>query len=512
MQTATATTAPDGVATLSDRFETLPIDTIERSATNPRTHFDDAYIAELATSISERGLIQPIVVRPLKRGGYEIVAGECRWRAAKLAGLIRIPAIVRAMTDAQVLEAQLEENIHRKDLTPLEEASGYRRLIDSNPTKHSAASIATRIGMSPTYVWDRLKLNDLVPDAKQLLEEERISVGHGIVISRLKPKDQERVIAVNKRGYGGIDSGLWEGEDAKLGFDEATGKPLKGTSKFDGYKPKTVRELEAWIRDRIRFDVEHAAAAAPLEFEPVKTAVDEAAAQPGRGKKVVAITFDAVAHTPAAKSDDERTYGSSAWKRADGQHGSKTCEHAVLGVVVAGEREYGRSFLVCVARQKCEVHWGKEIRERQKAEKLRASGQTKKAAAVEKRQRDSYEEQERRWREARKAWDALLAKAMPALAEHLKGAKLTTDLVVSLMSDWHRKQIEKLTGPITDKNIGQAVALCVVIEGGTHDRAAFLRSVKPFKFNLGVVEQAEKAAPAPKADKPAKAAKAGKKR
>jgi ParB family chromosome partitioning protein len=82
-----------------------------------------------------------------------------------------VPAIVREMTDDQVLEAQLEENIHRKDLTPLEEAAGYRRLIASNPTKHSAESIATRIGMSVGYVWDRLKLNDLIPEAKAILEQ-----------------------------------------------------------------------------------------------------------------------------------------------------------------------------------------------------------------------------------------------------------------------------------------------------------------------------------------------------
>src|SRR5687767_6005209 len=113
------------------RYHEIDIDSIYASPTNPRTHFDDAYIAELAGSIAEKGLIQPIVVRPgkpitlkgavLEGGRYEIVAGECRYRASKIANLTKIPAIVRSYTDDQVLEAQLEENIHRKDLTPLEE-------------------------------------------------------------------------------------------------------------------------------------------------------------------------------------------------------------------------------------------------------------------------------------------------------------------------------------------------------------------------------------------------------
>jgi len=505
------TTAPDGAATLVEKFEKLPIATIQRSATNPRTHFDDAYIAELAYSITEKGLIQPIVVRPHaeQRGTYEIVAGECRFRATKRAGLATIPAIVRDYTDEQVLEVQLIENIHRTDLTPLEQAVGYRKLIDSNPDKHSAETIARRIGMSPAWVWDRLKLNDLIPEAKQLLEEERISVGHAIVISRLKPADQARVIKPGRsNGYNADrSSGLWESEDASLPLDQDTGKPAK-KGPYDGCKPKTIRELENWIADHIRFDIQHAAKAAPLEFGEVAEQVAARAAEPGRGKKVVPITFDQVAHTEAAKADDERTYGSSAWKRADGQAGSKTCEHAVLGVVVAGDREYGRSFDVCVARHKCTVHWAKEVKAKQQAQKLRESGQTKKAANVEKRAEDRWAVQRRREEEQRKAWEALKPKAMAALAEHLKTQAVTPALVGQLIG-WNLKEVEKLTGKLTEKNLGQAIALAVVIDDGTYNRDAFLRAVKPFGFNLGAVERAQK----PSAAAPAKkAAKAGKKR
>src|SRR5688572_26956171 len=127
--------APDGVIALNERFAHLPIDAILRSSTNPRTHFDDAYISELAGSIAEKGLIQPIVVRPhppvpeIDGEAYEIVAGECRWRASRRAGLSTVATIIRDYTDEQVLEVQLIENIHRTDLTPLEQAVGYRRLI-----------------------------------------------------------------------------------------------------------------------------------------------------------------------------------------------------------------------------------------------------------------------------------------------------------------------------------------------------------------------------------------------
>jgi ParB family chromosome partitioning protein len=123
--TAAAAPPPPKDQTRIVMYDRLPWARIHPSKTNPRTHFDDAYIKDdLAVSIAEKGIIQPLVVRPhpKKDDDVEIVAGECRWRAAKVAGLELLPVIIREYTDEQVLEIQIEENTHRKDLTPLEEA------------------------------------------------------------------------------------------------------------------------------------------------------------------------------------------------------------------------------------------------------------------------------------------------------------------------------------------------------------------------------------------------------
>jgi ParB/RepB/Spo0J family partition protein len=415
----TTATGSGAAAPLADgRFDHLPIAALSASKTNPRTHFDDSYITELAGSIAEKGLIQPIIVRPRPQSGlngsYEIVAGECRYRASKQAGLLKVPAIIRDLTDDQVLEAQLEENIHRKDLTPLEEAAGYRRLIASNPDKHSAESIATRIGMSISYVWDRLKLNDLVPEAKQLLEAERFTVGHAILLSRLKPEDQARAIEFDddrSTQYRAV--GLWRADDGFFRDDDDEAPK----DKYHNLKPCSVRELETWIRDHVRFDVQHAAQAQPFAFEYTAAKVETAAAQPGRGKKVIAITHE-YRVADDARDEGERTYGSQSWKRADGEGKSKTCEFSVLGVVVAGEGQ-GDTLQVCIARDKCRVHFGDVIKQKEKTQKLRESGQTAKA---EKRESDyDRKDRERRAKEAAAAarWKVLL----PALRKAVGDAR-----------------------------------------------------------------------------------------
>lgn len=410
-------------AALEEKYERLPLGWVTPSKTNPRTHFADAYLQELAASIRDKGVIQPIIVRPLARKGakpgesFEIVAGECRYRASTRAALTHIPALIRDYSDDQVLEIQLIENIHRSDLTPLEQAVGYRKLIDSNPDKHSAATIAQRVGMSEPWVWDRLKLNDLIAEAQAILEQERMTIGHAILIARLKPADQKRAIAFDdasstpSRGQG-----LWRA-DHSLALDDDAGKKK---SKYDGLKPCSVRELEHWIRDHVRFDVEHMAKAQPLAFEAVAATVATAAAQPGRGKKVIAITHE-YRVADDARDEAERTYGSQSWQRADGREKSKTCEFSVLGLVVAGDGQ-GDTLQVCVNRDKCRVHFGAVIKNRDKNQKLRASGKGATAATREAKSR-AREEEERRKEEAKREAQAARWRAFyPALRKAAKTA------------------------------------------------------------------------------------------
>lgn len=403
-------------------FRHVLITALVASKTNPRTHFDQAYILELSNSILDKGLIHPIIVRPNgKAGTFEIVAGECRYRASKLAALEQVPVIVREYSDDQVLEAQLEENIHRKDLTPLEESAGYRRLIASNPTKHSAETIASRIGMSVSYVWDRLKLADLIPEAKAILELGIMSVGHAIPIARLKPADQKRAIAVEDVHNAFTQrEGLWR-SDSAFNFNED--EPVntgKKPGKYDGLKTCSVRELEKWIQNHVRFDVAHAAQAQPLTFEETAAQVETAAAQPGRGRKVIAITLEQRVKDDA-RSDDERTYGAESWKRADGK-GSKTCEYSVLGVVVAG-RKQGSTLQVCVNRDKCTVHFADVVRRKAKTAKLRETGQDKKADRSEKRQEAAWEVQQRRQREEREKKERRWKAFYPALKKAVDNAR-----------------------------------------------------------------------------------------
>ena len=145
----------------------------------PRRAFDEGKMRELAASVKEQGVLQPILVRPATDSPdkYEIVAGERRWRAAQLAGLAQIPAIVKPLEDDVTLEVALIENIQRQDLNPLEEAASYRRLLDEHG--YTQASLATRLGKSRVYVANTLRLLALPGSIRDLLSEGRITAGHG---------------------------------------------------------------------------------------------------------------------------------------------------------------------------------------------------------------------------------------------------------------------------------------------------------------------------------------------
>lgn len=142
----------------------------------PRTRMDPASISELADSIKAQGLIQPILVRPIDDGQYEIIAGERRWRAAQLAGLKQVPVVVRAVPDGAALAMALIENIQREDLSPLEEANGLRRLIDEFGMTHEAA--AGSIGRSRSAVTNLLRLLSLEKPVQELLARGSIDMGH----------------------------------------------------------------------------------------------------------------------------------------------------------------------------------------------------------------------------------------------------------------------------------------------------------------------------------------------
>jgi ParB family chromosome partitioning protein len=154
----------------------LPIAELHPSGLNPRKDFDDAELSELADSIRAKGLVQPIVCRPDKqRGGFEIVAGERRWRAAQRAYLHNVPAIVRDLSDQEVLEFAIIENVQRADLNPIEEALGYTELIEKHAYTHEGLSEV--VGKSRSHVGNTLRLLKLPADVQALVREGRLSAG-----------------------------------------------------------------------------------------------------------------------------------------------------------------------------------------------------------------------------------------------------------------------------------------------------------------------------------------------
>jgi ParB family transcriptional regulator, chromosome partitioning protein len=158
------------------RLIDLPIESISPNPHQPRVQFDEESLAELAASIHEIGVLQPVLVRPVSDGVYELVAGERRWRAARRAGLALIPAIVRATDDLGSVERALVENLHRQDLTPLEEAAAYQQLIEDFHLTHE--QVASRVGKSRSAVTNTLRLMSLPPGIQHLLADGRLSAGH----------------------------------------------------------------------------------------------------------------------------------------------------------------------------------------------------------------------------------------------------------------------------------------------------------------------------------------------
>lgn len=153
----------------------LPIETIERDGEQPRRHFDNAKLEELAHSIREQGVLQPILVRKVG-ANYRIIAGERRWRAAQLAGLKEVPALVREVTEKEAFELALVENLQRADLNPIEEAEGYRRLIEEFGLTQEQAAV--RVGKDRSTVANALRLLSLPDEVKDMVGDGTLSMGH----------------------------------------------------------------------------------------------------------------------------------------------------------------------------------------------------------------------------------------------------------------------------------------------------------------------------------------------
>lgn len=172
---------------------TIRISEIEPNRDQPRKEFDSGALSELAESIAQHGVLQPLLLRPMLSGGYRIVAGERRWRAARMAGLSEVPAVVREMTDGEEMLFALIENLQREDLNPLEEAKGYQQLIDAQGFTQEEA--ATAVGKSRPAVANALRLLNLPEEIQQMVEKGEISAGHARTLLSFKNPEDMRAAA-----------------------------------------------------------------------------------------------------------------------------------------------------------------------------------------------------------------------------------------------------------------------------------------------------------------------------
>ncbi len=183
---------PTDAALEESAFREIDISHIVPNPYQPREHFDEEALASLAASIAEVGVVQPVIVRKALEG-YEIVAGERRWRAAQRAGLRNVPALVRNADDKDALEAAVVENVHRQDLNALEEAAAYRQLMDDFGLTQE--DVAARVGRSRSAVANTVRLLNLVPSVQRLVVEGHLSAGHGRALLSLEDESAQQALA-----------------------------------------------------------------------------------------------------------------------------------------------------------------------------------------------------------------------------------------------------------------------------------------------------------------------------
>ncbi|MEK7206898.1 MAG: ParB/RepB/Spo0J family partition protein [Pseudomonadota bacterium] len=227
--------------TEKDELRQIPIDQLQRGKYQPRTHMNPEALEELAASIRAQGVVQPIVVRPLAAGNYEIVAGERRWRASQLAGLETVPAVVRKIPDEAAIAIALIENIQRENLNPVEEASAFTRLIDEFHMTHQ--QVAEAVGRSRAAVTNLLRLLMLNADVRELLETARMDMGHARGLLALVGKGQS--LAARQV----VGKGLSVRETENL-VRRLLAKPPGGKTKAGGIDPD-IRLLTQQLSEKL---------------------------------------------------------------------------------------------------------------------------------------------------------------------------------------------------------------------------------------------------------------------
>jgi ParB family chromosome partitioning protein len=218
----------------TSEYRNLPLAQLQESPTNPRKRFPEETLKELAASFQSQGILQPLVVREMAADKYEVIAGARRLRAAQLAELKTVPVRVVQLSDAAAIETQVVENLQREDIHPLEEAVGFRSLLDLKDPAYTIAAIAAKAGKSEAYVQGRIKLTELIPPIAEAFLADRITIGHALLIAKLPAAQQQEAFNASFRQ-------MWMSDGNKQVLIP-------------------VRELAAWIESNILLEL----AAAPF--------------------------------------------------------------------------------------------------------------------------------------------------------------------------------------------------------------------------------------------------------
>jgi ParB family chromosome partitioning protein len=408
MKTVNETSIP------SSDYRDLPLAQLVESSTNPRKRYDEAGLQELAESIRAQGVLAPLLVRELGPERFEIIAGSRRSRAAKLAGAESVPVRVVALEDAEAILAQLVENLQRENVHPLEEASGFRALLDLPGQPFNVAAIAAKAGKSPQYVAQRLKLTELIPPAADAFLADKLTTGHALLIAKLPQARQEEAL--------------------KTAFETTWMSGNQGEVLIP------VRELAGWIESHLLLDLQ----AAPFDREdpsllPEAGSCHECAKRTGANSllfpetdrdqcldctcyqaKVNAHIAAALERDPALVrisngwgSHDKNVLGRERYveivtKPLRNGHGKasperKKCEHITKGIVVEGG-PHGHIVDIC-AEPTCETHHAESRKEHEATEKMRA----------DQRKQDERRKQEMATRS--RVLSAILAKVLAPLGK-----------------------------------------------------------------------------------------------
>lgn len=355
----------------------VPIDRLLESPLNPRKHYDQAALKELAANIKEVGVLSPLLVRPAKdqEGKYEIGAGHRRKRAGIIAKLTELPCLIREMSDTTFIELLTIENLQREDIHPLEEAEGYKTLMEK--AGYDVNVVAAKVGKSVSYVYQRMKLAELIPSAQKSFLKNELTAAHAVLIARLTPESQEKAM-----------------------------KYIGGERRYYNATP-SLRDLKDWIEREVHLDLSEApwkkddggllpsagactvcpkrTGFSPMLFPDVKkndTCTDPVCFH------LKTATFLEKKLAEAKKSGEDITEVSTNYYHDKGGRGilkdhykevkPKSCKFVKPAIVVEGD-QVGRSLFVCAAEKQCKTHYQNYERSNANYETRRKSEQ--KAAA-----------------------------------------------------------------------------------------------------------------------------------